>query len=688
MNFLKWWNPLTWGEDILGAIIGGVQAALNSVLYFIATVVNKVIIYMYGVFNVLCSSRLLDSDIIAELTKRISLLLGILMFFIVIFNCVQYVLDPDKLTDNEKGVGNIVKKILIVIVMLGFSGTAFNMLYSVQNTVINSNIISKLLLPYDIDTDNFGGVLSANLFTSFYRINDQLDLENDPDINNDVRACSESREVLKNNIIMYEDFELGNNCLNQKVDIVQEGTGWFGSDLFAEVEKINIIDFNGIFLVIFSCGVLYFLFGYCISVGVRSIQLAFLEILSPVAIIGYLLPSKDNIFNKWLKIYISTYVDVFLRIAIINFAVYLIAVIFSEGSMPEGWQELNTGTFIFVQVLMIMAILTFAKKAPELLKDLFPTGASKLGLGFENAKKGLGMAAIGAGATLGTGIAFQAAASRYKANREIGNGRIKALRSALGGGAVAAARGFKAGAKKGNPIKNVNAGIKRQRELDNDYATMIASGGSTWGKFQSKVVDTFSETAGQRATRQMRDIAKLAEHKKNVNTIAADSKEVNAAKTAYENMVQWLGESIEDFNARKQQANQYWRDLRNAFIDSAVNGFDEIKDANGQVVGHSYSIKDSKGNIVTYEIDDDDMARGTQIKSEIKQANDYSISHKVQYYNNATETMEYVGEITDRKSLGATERYSMETNTHFAEGKYQKAMANDRAAGVAGKEKK
>lgn len=541
MNFLKWWNPLTWGEDILGAIIGGVQAALNSVLYFIATVVNKVIIYMYGVFNVLCSSRLLDSDIIAELTKRISLLLGILMFFIVIFNCVQYVLDPDKLTDNEKGVGNIVKKILIVIVMLGFSGTAFNMLYSVQNTVINSNIISKLLLPYDIDTDNFGGVLSANLFTSFYRINDQLDLENDPDINNDVRACSESREVLKNNIIMYEDFELGNNCLNQKVDIVQEGTGWFGSDLFAEVEKINIIDFNGIFLVIFSCGVLYFLFGYCISVGVRSIQLAFLEILSPVAIIGYLLPSKDNIFNKWLKIYISTYVDVFLRIAIINFAVYLIAVIFSEGSMPEGWQELNTGTFIFVQVLMIMAILTFAKKAPELLKDLFPTGASKLGLG-AGLKDSFGFKAV-AGTATGAAVGLIGGAIAGKG-----------LKSAFMGGL----RGGKDGYTAGKDAKGAGKVFSGAWNASGDSVRKRANGEIP--KLRDRVaysmgIPTKAEIYDKQVQDSEQQIANEKENTAKIRGQSAEYKKVSQAKSSMEDRAEkkLLGKDINPALASTQE---------------------------------------------------------------------------------------------------------------------------------------
>lgn len=441
MNFLVWWNPFSWLEEAIEGMYAIAQSLLNTVLYFIAEVLNKVIIYIYGVFNVLCSTRLLDSDIIAELTKRISLLLGILMFFIVIFNCVQYVLDPDKLTDKEKGVGNIVKKILMVVVMLGFSSTAFNMLYSVQYTVINSNIISKLLLPYDVDTSNFGGVLSANLFTSFYRVNQQFDLENDPNLPEEVTDCNKSIEELKNDIIEYEDFEIGKNCLGKTIEVAKENSGIFGSNLFPDKEKINIIDFNGIFLVIFSCGVLYFLFGYCISVGVRSIQLAFLEIISPVAIIGYLLPSKDNIFNKWIKIYFSTYVDVFLRIAIINFAVYLIAVIFSQGLIPEVWQELNNGTLIFVEVLMIMAVLTFAKKAPDLLKDLFPSsGASKLGLGIKNEASN-GLLGFGVGATVG---ALGGALGAMKVSQDGTGKKIKSIVSGFGRGAF---KGAKTGAK-------------------------------------------------------------------------------------------------------------------------------------------------------------------------------------------------------------------------------------------------
>ena len=65
------------------------------------------------------------------------------------------------------------------------------------------------------------------------------------------------------------------------------------------------------------------------------VQIAFLQIVSPMAIVSYLSPKKDNMFTKWLNIYGSTYIDVFVRVAIINFACLIIVGLHSSGTISQ-----------------------------------------------------------------------------------------------------------------------------------------------------------------------------------------------------------------------------------------------------------------------------------------------------------------------------------------------------------------
>lgn len=404
MNFLgfflfDWIGELTQG--LFNSITEALMMGLNILFYWLSTFIYNLITYLYNLFELLCSYRILNNSIISDLSKRIGIILGILMFFLIAFSIIQMILDPDKITNSEKGIGNIVGKVLIVIVLLGFSNTAFNLLYNVQNTMLRSNIISKILLPRYIETDNFGAVLSSNLFTSFYYFDE--DEWDEKTMAENVKQCQNYFKILKNTSLD-GDFDIGYNCLNTKTQDAND------SD-----RVISIMHYDGLLLLAFGIGTAYFLVGFCITVGVRTVQLAFLEIMAPVAIIGHLAPKKETTLNKWFKIYLSTYLDAFIRLIIINFAVYLIAVIFEEFETTfENFSELD-GTFLFFfKAIMVMAILTFAKKAPELIKDIFPTGASKLGysggLGLKNMLggnliTGAGKAALGLGAGVATGAA-------------------------------------------------------------------------------------------------------------------------------------------------------------------------------------------------------------------------------------------------------------------------------------------
>lgn len=346
---------------------------LRTVIYWISTFIYKLIIDVYDIFLTLCNSRLLDNGVMEIIAQRVGLILGLIMLFILMFSVIQMILEPDKLTDKEKGVGNIVKKIIIAIVLLGVSQSAFSLLYGVQKTVIESNIIGKFLIPYEADLENFGGALSTQLFTSFYSVDEEVKNSNPTDIDK-IGECEIAFEDLMLEI-SNKNFASGEYCLNEKTNI----TG--------NKNKVYIMNLHPLLLPIAGGAALFFLFSYCITIGVRTVQLTFLEIIAPMAIISYLSPKKDTLFSKWWKLYFATYVDVFIRIAIISLAVFLIAVIFSNDMSGTFLDSINGKSGILINVIMIFAILTFAKKAPDLIKDLFPSGASKLGLGFTSPKK-------------------------------------------------------------------------------------------------------------------------------------------------------------------------------------------------------------------------------------------------------------------------------------------------------------
>lgn len=376
-----------WLSSVGTNLMGAMEIGIRTLSFSLCTIIYNLIIKLYDVFDLLCKGRLLNNDVMESLSTRIGLILGLVMFFYIIFSMIQMLLEPDKMNDKEIGAGNIIKKIIIVIVMLGFSNFAFNGLYHVQKVVIESHALSNILLPYRIEQeglDSFGKVLSNQLLLSFYELEDFDNEQLDTESKTTYEGCVNTVTSFNNQIINSGKFDLGYNCLNESVTVPENtGTGAGVVD-----REVFIINYNYIIAPLVGCVAVYMLFMYCFKIGIRMIQLAFLEIISPMAFVSYLAPKKDTMFSKWTKIYVSTYIDVFIRIVIINFVIFLLATIFAnttENGSFTFWETVggrNSGSAPFIKVVIILALLTFAKKAPDLLKDLFGSGApSKLGFG-------------------------------------------------------------------------------------------------------------------------------------------------------------------------------------------------------------------------------------------------------------------------------------------------------------------
>lgn len=465
--------------------------SLKTFAYSVCIYVYQLIIFLYDMFDMLCHSRILENDLLEQISTRIGLILGLIMLFRVSFSFIQMLINPDTINDKEKGAFNVVKKILIVIVLLGITPYLFDFAFSIQNKLLgdnnnNANVISRLLLPETADTKNFGSVLSSNILLSFYNMNDELNglslSENDA---NNYVVCDNYRKLLQRNIVGSNSFEFGYNCLSKdKIVVISASDSLTGKE-----ERYDIIDFNWIFAMLVGIFICWSLFTYCFSVGIRVIQLAFLQIISPMPIVSYLSPKKDGMFQKWAKMCLTTYLDVFIRVAIINFIVLIIAYLLNgfESANSTFWESILAYTTIsskskkFLMVIMVLALLQFAKKAPELLKELLPkswAASGDFGFGLKN-RSVLG-GAIGKGLAFAGGVAAGGIAG-ITSGIAGGNSWKNRITGGLGGFASGLSRGAFTGlktkdAKLGNIAKNIDTVRKNQVAAGLKRAERIAAG--------------------------------------------------------------------------------------------------------------------------------------------------------------------------------------------------------------------
>lgn len=462
--------------DFLG-IGRAIEHGFRTLMFILCDAVYRLIYLTFYIFEKLGSARIIEDT--QGIVNRISLIIGLFMVFRVTFAFVQYIVDPDAMLDKKKGAANIIKKIIISIVLLGSTSTLFNLAFKAQDLIIDNQIIGKIIFNssssngYDSDSlystpensSTFGGRLSAEVFSAFYRLNpeaspkdsDQEDcktwLTND-DGNSGYSKLKEKIAQNKGALSGYKNSPAA-ICLNEQDS----------SD-----EYIVDFDAGGFLALAFGIAVLYTIFIFTIQVGVRVIQLAYLQIIAPIPIIMYITPKGDEQLKKWGQQCSTTFLDFFMRCTIIYFAILVIQNIWETGFIGKllsaGTESSNGWETMYVGVIMIIAVLTFAKKVPNLIKEIFPSlgGAAGFDYGLSFKKQVVEPLKAGYNSPLGWGlklgkagaVAAIGAIDRKKYNLPKPRSKFQQKLDKLTPGRAEA-------------IKNVTEGRKEVREIDNKW---------------------------------------------------------------------------------------------------------------------------------------------------------------------------------------------------------------------------
>lgn len=462
-----------WFIDEIGeAIYEGLRALLMS----LCEAIYSLIMLAFKLFMVIGEANILDNDIVVGIYQRVGLILGIFMLFKLTFSFIQMLVSPDQLTDKEKGAGKIIMKVVVVIVLLAMTPSLFNEAYKLQHAVVKQQVIGRVILGNtELDMNNFSSLFSYYVFSNFYKYSGTPD---------DDGNCTEDfyDKEFKNSILDDGSFALAGKCLNVKTG---DDNGY-------------VTIFDGWTAIAVGIFVLYVIVVYVVTLGMRVAKLAFLQLIAPIPILSYISPQKETAFNKWVKQCISTFLDLFIRMAIIYFAMLMLNLLIDSdvnGALISSTGLSQTDPLLgWVKLIIVLGVLLFAKKAPELISDMFPGFGGKGGLDFglglksrtDIAGKGLIKRAASVAATAPV-MAGQRAIqnfNRKKLDKQTGelknrNGLIR-VGAALIGAASGTARGLYYGARDEKILGGVKAGVSSQNKSSEKTNAWVASGGTSF----------------------------------------------------------------------------------------------------------------------------------------------------------------------------------------------------------------
>lgn len=505
-----------------GFFWNGVRNLFSALDYVAFWLFSKVMGLMFDIANLTASKGAEITEFLKPIQDRIYVILSIYMVFKVTISLITYIVNPDAMTDKNQGAGKLVQRIIVSLIMIIFFPVAFDTANEFQSHIIENNTIPKIVLGISgsvNSTEGIGNEIAYEVYNGTFIY--------DNESGGKISASPETVDSL---------IELINDPV--------EGNG--------TVYKYGYIPFAG-----FAVGMLLTVLtlSMCVDVAVRVFKLIILQMVAPIPIISYMDPkqAKDGAFSKWIKLTISVWTEVFIRLFVIYFILLVIESLISNGG------ALVSGTNIFVKIALIIGLLFFAKDAPKFIceaigiKDV-PKGGLFGGLGSIMAAGAIVGGAFGAG----VGIARSGfSADKAKGNLGFGSG-VKNI----GAGLFGALGGLATGAWSAGTAKDHQA--KAVMEARNKYlANQLA--GNTLG-YRAKSTLSNLLLGGNDSSAMDRQIAGYddAFNKfKNLKSTAFDkmSENANFRRTI---SFDHNGTSIELNNANFKELNQQ--------LDRANNG--------------------------------------------------------------------------------------------------------------------
>ena len=420
---------------MLFAISKVIKTTLYSLCFFIDSIVYSLISIAYQVFIAVSKVSLYGNidDKINALTDRIYVILGVTMLFVLAYNIILLILNPDKATSSgDKSLSGLFKNFVISIVLITLLPTVFDYMTKLQNDIIDSHVIESIILgSSDSNSGNLeqmGSNVATIIYSTFYH---PVDSDDNALSYAQCKANSGASASCNDYVSAYDNGRSGK---------VKE----FITDSKLEdalTSKTPTMDFLPVISTV--CGIIALLMfiSYAIDIGIRVAKLAFFQIIAPVPVILRITKPSGGTFSKWVSNLIKTYLSLFLRLITIYFAMFLIELITDSFGSTEGGIFANAGSIstivkLFAGLIVIIGILLFAKEVPKLLEELM--GSSVFGGGGfspkDIAKKVGGVTgtplvggALGAaGALAGRGIGAAAGAAGGAASALRNNLRMKA----------------------------------------------------------------------------------------------------------------------------------------------------------------------------------------------------------------------------------------------------------------------
>lgn len=424
----------------MDSILNAIQSGIFWLLLKIDAIVYTFIDWIYQVILMLANGNILnDTNLVDEVINRVYIIIGVVILFLVAYSLLRSMINPDEALKGKESPVKIIQNVIISVVLIAIVPYIFGFAMQFQTSILQQNTIGRLILgegngqnssSQTIDDGGFN--IAINVFQAFFQPNTSMGFCTGNDsIDQNYPDCEPLEESIGgyNN---YNDWWENEVIANKNLFAIADASGLVAA---------NQISYTFIISTIAGAFVVLVLVSYCIDIAIRLVKLAVFQLIAPLPILARIVPKEDTkkIFSNWLKATISTYLEVFIRLGILFFAVFIIDLVVSNfdtifNIAGENWGNINPILLLIAQALVILGIILFVKQLPQMIKDI---------TGLDSGKYNVFGSALQAASMLGGGVLTAARNWNDRENIQGKNALTRGfnrVRSSLGGAGSAAFR--------------------------------------------------------------------------------------------------------------------------------------------------------------------------------------------------------------------------------------------------------
>ena len=471
---------------------------LNRILRFVFSWVDAIIVKMittiYRLLSSLSELILYNESMVRVLGQRIGLILGIFMLFKIAISLINYLISPDKLSDSKQGGGRLIINVGLSLALLILINPIFKAAYKVQGVVVQSKVIERIffgnsgILQNKNATDDKEVKMDIGyyLYSGFILPNPEIfgeTCDNMWDASYDITLKADNNSKSCDELLYDNLDDEARKSIYKARNTLDMSYIFKDYSLIMEYPQEYVPAFDYTPIISHAAGIIVLLvmISFSMDLATRAIKLLFLQIIAPIPIISNMDMGKgQDIFKKWGKQCINTYLTVFIRLIAINFAVFMIVLL--RGNYKDVF--VNN---VWLNIFLIIGCLMFAKQVPGLIEELL--GIKLNGLSLHPLKKFQEQALFGkqitngvAGLTAGTLAGAAAFGTNWFATQ---GGLLRKFGGAFAGATSASFRGLGGtlkGQKFGQVYKGAYGGAMTARTNRDDRKELDINGFDVLGQ--------------------------------------------------------------------------------------------------------------------------------------------------------------------------------------------------------------